>query len=378
MTAIGPGSQGKTPLACAASMAMSNNLIKMHGLAAEPCFKVGSHLDFFRGDPARLHVPAILDDADLRAESMASLKAFMDVSAEDAKVMVRYTTSSFAKHQPRLLCTNTFENAEEPDVFMDPSSTSDVTIDHDTFMRMIRVAFNNQAYDEDIAALLKRCTMVIFGARHVYLRLPSPDKVHAKVISYPLSGRDLLTQECKERFGMYKSGQSIQAPATDLAWSTTFVQKCIRNDKFNGFFTTMASECPFTGNINPERHTKPNFDAESPLRMLNPGQAGSSGDCAPTAQPPAPPSMMPRSRAFKRSLSQSSHHEIDLGSPPKAKATSMAGSSAGSSSASMAPPPIPIQAGTDAMADSILEIELAELMDAAPSFPESQEGDASD
>ena len=125
-------------------MATSSNLIKMNALVAEPCFKVGSHLDFFRGDPARLHVLAIVDDADLRDESMASLKAFVDVSAEDANVMVWYTTSSFCKHQPRMLCTNAFDNAEEPGLFIDPTSTNEVTVDHDAFMRMLRVAFNSQ------------------------------------------------------------------------------------------------------------------------------------------------------------------------------------------------------------------------------------------
>ena len=175
---------------------------------------------FFRGDPAQLHVPAILDDADLRAESMASLKALTDVLGEDAKVMVRYTTSSCCKRPPRLLCTNTFDNAAEPDVFIDPVNGHDTKIDHDTFMRMLRVAFNSQAYNEDIAAL-KRCSMVIFGSRYVYLRPPSPGKNEASVISYPLSGRDLLTEERKDRFGLYKRGQAVQAPAADLAWSTT-------------------------------------------------------------------------------------------------------------------------------------------------------------
>ena len=360
-------------------MAMSNNLIKMNGLInAEPCFKVGSHLDFFRGDPAQLHVPAILDDADLRAESMASLKAFMDVSAEDAKVMVRYTTSSFCKHQPRLLCTNTFDNASEPEVFVDPVNGHDTKIDHDTFMRMLRVAFNGQAYDEDIAALLKRCSMVIFGSRYVYLRPPSPGKIEATVISYPLSGRDLLTQDCKDRFGLYKRGQAVQAPAADLAWSTTFVQKCIHGEKLTGFFTTMASECPFTGNVDPERHTKPNFDMQPPLRMLNPGQAGSSGDCAPHGQPSQTTSATTRPRAFKRSFSQSSGVEIDLGSPPKAKAVAKASTSMGSSSSGMAPPPIPIQDAAVPMEESLLEVELAELMDAAPSFSNSQADNDSD
>ena len=364
-------------MACAASMAMSSNLIDMNHLQdVEACFKVGSHLDFFRGDPARIHIPAILDDSDLRAETMASLKAFMDVSAEDAKVMARYTTSSFCKHQPRLLCTNTYNNAEEPDVFIDPANNNDTVIDHDTFMRMLRVAFNSQAYDEDIAALLKRCVMVIFGTKNVYLRLPSPAKVNAKVITYPPSGKDLLTAECKERFALYKAGEAVQAPVSDSKWATAFVRKAIRGEKFRGFYTTMAAECPFTGVVTPERNTKPSFDIASlePLRL--PGQPGSSSDGLPHAWTPAAAPPLPRNRAFKRSFSQMASQEIDISSPPK---TRPAAREEASSSSSMAPQPVdaapqPANEG----GESALARELADLMDNAPTFNGDNDQESSD
>ena len=160
---------GKTPLAYAAYMAMSNKLIKMNALVAEPCFKVGSHLDFFRGDPARLHVPhrscpfSTMQTCMLKVWPVWS-KACVDVSAEYAKVMVRYTTSSFCKHQPRFLCTNTF-NVKEPDLFIDPTNTNDVTIDRDAFifMHMLRVAFNSQACDEDVAGQSRHHLRILHG-----------------------------------------------------------------------------------------------------------------------------------------------------------------------------------------------------------------------
>ena len=78
-------------------------------------------------------------------------------------------------------------------------------------------------------------------------------------------------------------------------------------------------------------------------------------------------------------MSQVSLHGIDLGSPPKAKGKGCSNGIhnwrviffvCGSTTYSN----IPTQAGVDSMAESLLKIELGELMDAAPSFTESQEG----
>ena len=110
--------------------------------------------------------------------------------------------------------------------------------------------------------------------------------------------------------------------------------------------------------------------------MLNLGQAGSSGDCAPHGQPPS--LFHVKAKGIQALIVTGELREIDLGSPPKAKAAAMASTFAGSSSLSMVPPPIPIQAGVGPMEESLLEIELAELMDAIPSFMESQEENGSD
>ena len=270
-------------------MALSGNLIDMTGKAnAIPSFKVDPTLILLGTEPAKIHVPAILDDSDLRTESIATLKAFMYVSAEDAKAMARWTASSFCKHQPRILCTNTFNNMEEPDTHIEPFNPNP-TIDHDRLMSMIRVAFNNNAYEEDIAALLKRCMIVLFGAKHVYVRRPTTDKINVKVIKYPNTGKDLLTSNCKDRFGLYKQGEDVTASPEDFRWSTTFVRKCLKGDKMEGFRTTAPSLCPLTGMLTPETDVKPsflNFDPtlQGDLRLqplFTPGRPGSSSDGLP-------------------------------------------------------------------------------------------------
>ena len=370
-------------------MALSGNLIDMTGKPnAIPSFKVGSHIDFFRTEPAKIHVPAILDDSDLKSESIATLKAFMDVSAEDAKAMARWTASSFCKHQPRILCTNTFNNLEEPDMHIEPFNNNP-TIDHDRFMAMIRVAFNNNAYEEDIAALLKRCMIVLFGNRFVYVRRPTADKINVKVVKYPNTDKDLLTAECKPRFGMYKQGDDMTAPPEDFRWSTTFVRKCLRGEKMEGFKTTAPSLCPLTGSLTPELNVKPSFmninpdlEGEQHLPTLfTPGRPGSSSDGMPqqgmlrvepkmpapvppssaTAVPPPPTSQssQPR-RAFKRSFSQMASQEIDISSPAK---SSSGTKKAGDEVEDMLPRAV------DETGESVLERELEQMLDEAPTFP---------
>ena len=330
-----------------------------------PSFKVASHLDFFRAEPGRVHMSCILDDSDLRTESVASLKAYMDVSSEDARVYARWSASHFMKHQPRFICSNTFNNLEEPMVHTEGFNQVNRTITHDLFMKMLRVAFNNNACEADIAALLKRSVVVLFGNNHVYLRKPSPDPIDVVVINYPASGRDLLAESCKDRFGRYKRGEAVQAPDDDQTWSTLFVHKVIRGNIPKGFKTIAATTCPFTGTITPEQHIKPSLE-EDPLPEFifeedpeppqePPQEAEGHGETIanePThnadrhdennADPvdnqalvpaeffPPPPSTSSNKKrtAFGKALSQTSMGEIDISSPPKQPRTSGSSSSA--------------------------------------------------
>eukprot|EP00971_Amphidinium_carterae_P165546 3281658-Amphidinium_carterae.1 len=47
-------------------------------------FKTGSNVDYLRSEGGMVHVPAILDDAHLPSVRFEAMKAFADVSAEDA------------------------------------------------------------------------------------------------------------------------------------------------------------------------------------------------------------------------------------------------------------------------------------------------------
>ena len=104
---------GKTPVANSIAMCVSKFFIEDRGEQLEPSFRSAANMDFFRGDVGSVYVPAILDDGDTRSTRMASLKAFLDVSCEDAKAYVRWTSVFFAKHQLRIACSNSYDNAQD-------------------------------------------------------------------------------------------------------------------------------------------------------------------------------------------------------------------------------------------------------------------------
>ena len=225
------------------------------------------------------------------------------------------------------------------------------TITHDLFMKMLRVAFNNNACEADIAALLKSSVVVLFGNNHVYLCKPSPDQIDVVVINYPASARDLLADSCKERFGRYKRGEAAQAPNDDQTWSTLFVNKVIRGNIPKGFKTIAPTTCPFTGTITQEQHIKPSLE-EDPIPEVtfeeepappeeeptNDAEAHAEIDADPIDNnalvpadfwpPPTSTSGSKKRMAFGKTLSQASMGEIDLSSPPQQPRTSSSSSGA--------------------------------------------------
>ena len=56
-----------------------------------------------------------------------------------------------------------------------------------------------------------------------------------------------------------KQGEEVTAPSEDFLWSATFVRKCLRGDKMEGFKTTALSLCPLTGMLTPKVDVKPSF-----------------------------------------------------------------------------------------------------------------------
>eukprot|EP00971_Amphidinium_carterae_P034503 679070-Amphidinium_carterae.1 len=95
-------------------------------------------------------MPAILDDAHLPSVGFEAMKAFADVSAGDAKCMARYTVTacSFERHQPRFICSNSFDGSFEP-VITEPTGS---TVDLAKFMEMLSPCFQPNSNVEDVRA----------------------------------------------------------------------------------------------------------------------------------------------------------------------------------------------------------------------------------
>ena len=246
-------------------MALSSNLINMFDITeGAPSFKVASHLDFFRAEPGRVHMSCILDDSDLRTESIASLKAYMDVSSEDARVYARWGASHFMKHQPRFICSNTFNNLEEPMVHTEGFNQVNRTITHDLFMKMLELHSTTTHVRQTLQHFSKgqwwcsSVTTMSTCASHLLIRSMLSLSTTRRV------GGAFWQIHARIGLGRYKRGEAVQAPDDDQTWSTLFVHKVIRGNIPKGFKAIAATTCPFTGTITREQHIKPSLE-EDPL-----------------------------------------------------------------------------------------------------------------
>ena len=164
----------------------------------EPGFKTTSHLDFLRGQAASQDYPIIFDDGHLQGLQIAAVKAFLDVAGEDCKIFSRYTATNLSQHQTRIVCTNSFDEGQEPTIVISPFTTHTTTISHAEFMRMFTPALPAIAFEEDAMAILKRTTVVLFANHKVFLRPPSEKQIAVRVVEYPNGEKDLLTPQCKD------------------------------------------------------------------------------------------------------------------------------------------------------------------------------------
>ena len=77
---------GKTPVACALASSMSFYHINTKEEQGGPVVSNSISSGFFRSEPGSVFIPSIYDDGDIASENISSLKAYLDVAAEDAKV----------------------------------------------------------------------------------------------------------------------------------------------------------------------------------------------------------------------------------------------------------------------------------------------------
>eukprot|EP00971_Amphidinium_carterae_P206184 4091673-Amphidinium_carterae.2 len=153
-------------------------------------------------------MPFVIDDSDLSKVNIEALKrnlkAFTDCSAEDGKIWARWGAVSLQQHQSRFLCSNSFQSDLEPA----PGAVHVVAFDK--LVEMLAGCFIPGSSAQDIKAILKRTNVVILGANNVYIREACPKKSAAYVVPYPGGVKDLLGDDCKEMFSMYKGGDEVQ------------------------------------------------------------------------------------------------------------------------------------------------------------------------
>lgn len=72
----------------------------------QPSFRIASSFDQLRGEPGLRERPDILDGGDMSQQALPKLKAFLDISLEEAYTVEQWTTTKFVKNQLRIICDN--------------------------------------------------------------------------------------------------------------------------------------------------------------------------------------------------------------------------------------------------------------------------------
>ena len=161
----------------------------------------------------------------------------------------------------RLACSNAQSTKLRSRTCLSPTSAPTTILSPmKSFTRMARCIFRVGAGEQDVMALLKRAHVILFGDKRVYLRSglrhSNGSAVHQLSSA---SGKDLLSPDCKTKFGLYKEGENITPIQTELEWSAVFIRKCLRNETITGFTTTAAHISTFTGMAVPEQDRKPHY-----------------------------------------------------------------------------------------------------------------------
>eukprot|EP00971_Amphidinium_carterae_P062221 1231661-Amphidinium_carterae.1 len=222
---IGKAGRGKTPAAYAIANTLSgywiskDETVKNEGI--RPHFRTTCHIDFLRGQAGNKLCPYIYDDGKMEKEEACTLKAFFDVSAEDAKAWARWGASAFAKSQMRQACSNGYHAYAEPS---DMELVDAVELSHAAFVDMVTPTFGKSMHKEDLMAIFKRCNIIVLGVKAVYLRRACEDEVPVRIVKY-VKDVELLGLPCRQELNKYKAGEDINQNIFErnLQWSLKFL-----------------------------------------------------------------------------------------------------------------------------------------------------------
>eukprot|EP00971_Amphidinium_carterae_P009070 179181-Amphidinium_carterae.1 len=227
---------GKTPVANAVANVVSQWHKNLDEVPTGPSFKTASDLDMYRGEIGSRCCPYIYDDGATDHDSVPRLKAFMDVSAEDAGVTTRYSGARLESNQLRQICSNSYDPDAAP-------PTYDVTTEmsHDSFLNIIKNVFPKNISKVDLMACLKRCACIVICTSSAVVRLPEADKVNCRVIPFPPGVKkcDLMISPAGQaKLQTYKGKGDKNLPTTfddEMTWSLKLLEWCLSDKEAFGF-----------------------------------------------------------------------------------------------------------------------------------------------
>ena len=224
---------GKTPLATCMGIAISGHFLnEAEREEVLPVMRSAQHIDNFRAEAGTKYRPVIYDDSNLESNSAADVKSFIDASTA-VIIWERLGGVKLAANQARIMCADPInKDAGREDL---PFFTREVS--HDNFVNITGVVWGPTMQPEDLMAILKRCTCVVFAPRRAYIR---PGEVApVTVILYPdvapEMNPDFIKDTSKDKLAKWKSGdQTLPVDhAHNLAWSIKFVQKCVLGESIS-------------------------------------------------------------------------------------------------------------------------------------------------
>jgi hypothetical protein len=214
---LGEPGVGKTLMARALAMLWSRH----HG--SDGVFKTANDIDFFRGTPFTKAMPAIFDDGDVNLQTVAKLKAFADVSDEEAITRERWTSAKFVQGQVRLVCDNKHH------AIKDLEDRNDTTISHQDFMLMMAPAFPPDITNANAMALLKRSVVFINTKRWLYFRAPGEDERDVPRMAF-VGRPDFFKPSARPIISQYRRGvkEAPQGHEAAILWEQNWLQEALR------------------------------------------------------------------------------------------------------------------------------------------------------
>ena len=210
---IGSAGSGKTPAMETIACMFSRYWKRKLSLPGGACYRLGSDLDFFRGDVGTRDRPDGLDDADPKTIPPAKWKAFADVGLTEAMTRERWGASKWVRNQLRLFAFNPICVTGEP--------RAGVFVTHAQFLQIINPCWHKDMDDESVLAVLKRSCLVVITKVWCYWRIASEKENDVPRIERPLdlAGRSsLLTQELLTSFPHGRSRELSSRRTTRSSW----------------------------------------------------------------------------------------------------------------------------------------------------------------